>query len=127
MDLIPDLPLGYWLVENELAGRRQLARRLSARGYRVTSLTLEPLTPPRKRDPRKAFRRSRVTLILEAEAAGPTGPARSEWIAELELRKKSLWPDLSSLSITAQGDERLAALIADEAIPSHASRQDSAP
>jgi hypothetical protein len=122
MDLIPDLPLGYWLVENELAGRPGLARRLVERGYRVASLALEPLAPPRKQDPRKAFRRSRVTLILEAEAAGPTGPARSEWIAELELPKKSLWPELSSLSITAQGDERLAALITDEAIPSEASR-----
>jgi hypothetical protein len=66
-DLIPDAPMAYEAVERALARDPDLASAWRAARATVESVTYEPRTKPRKRNPRVAFRETRVRVVLSAE------------------------------------------------------------
>jgi hypothetical protein len=71
LDLVPDEPLGYWLVDRMLASDSELAARLRTAGYRVESIRYELRGKPYKQDPLRAFRETTVTLSIVPAHAPP--------------------------------------------------------
>jgi len=85
LDLVPDLPLGFWLASRLVASAPGLAAALRARDYSTATVSYELVGPEWKHDPLRAFARSRITLHLAA--AGRAGAAL-RLAAEIELRSE---------------------------------------
>lgn len=64
LDLIPDVPLGWWVAREIVTADPRLASAVSSQGYATGTVTYELLGKPRQHDPARAFRRTRVTLEL---------------------------------------------------------------
>ncbi len=82
LDLLPDRPLAYWLLERLARREPERIERLRRLGYRIGELRYELLTKPREQRPQLAYRKSRVILDLVA-----TGGAPIRWIADLGLER----------------------------------------
>lgn len=105
LDLVPDVPLGFWLLAQVLGPDGGLLDGLRERGYRAGSLSYELRDKPRKQDPARAFRQSRIVLALSPLPAGPQDPiARLEITADVRLDAATGNPGLESISLHAQGD-----------------------
>jgi len=113
LDLVPDLPLGLWLVERLQTESSETARRLLD-GYTVTSLRYSLGAKPGKHDPRRAFRESFVELTLSR-----TGQADAaiRLQAELKVDPRDDPPAvrLSGLRVEGVGDVPVPRRIADVA------------
>ncbi len=110
LDLIPDLPLGFWVAREIVTADPRLAGALRARGYTTGEVTYELLGKPREHDPVRAFRRTRVTLVLGGGSGSP--PAALRAVAEVSLRGNPphRLPRLERLAF-AGADPELAALL----------------
>jgi Mg-chelatase subunit ChlD len=64
LDLVPDAPLGYWVVRRLLEDDPELAIALRDRNYEAATVHYELLGKPRKFDPVRAFGRARVSIEL---------------------------------------------------------------
>lgn len=70
LDLVPDVPLGFHALHEQLIRGPELGRRLRAEGYRVTAIRYELLGKAWKRDPPRAFHAARVTVSLRPALEG---------------------------------------------------------
>jgi hypothetical protein len=100
LDLIPDLPLGLWLVDHLDRSRPEVTARWREENRRVVSLAYELRGKPRTRDPDRGFRETRVRMVLESTLA-----PRVELTADLSLDGSEREPRLLGLSLQ-QGDVR---------------------
>ena len=106
LDLVPDLPLGYWVV-NEMLGRSpELAAHLREEGYRVGKLSYGLAGKPRKQNPVRGYDRTSVEVTLEP----PGGPSVARLVGEVALARKTREPRLIALRIDADESTALAAL-----------------
>jgi len=102
LDLLPEQPLGFRVLETLRAQRPQLLGTLHALGYRVVSLEYESLQKARKQNPRRAFRQSRVTIELAPQTDSPLAAEGSMLTvqADLTLDPKHEEPQLDALRVT---------------------------
>jgi len=70
LDLVPDAPLGYWVVRRILEDAPELALTLRDREYETATVRYELLGKPRKFDPVRAFERARVSIELGGSRRG---------------------------------------------------------
>jgi Mg-chelatase subunit ChlD len=88
LDLVPDLPLGYWIAEQALDADPELARRLREAGYRVTGVHYTLRGKPKSRDPHLAFHHAAVEVRFEAPAGRERPvPHRLVLAADLTLQE----------------------------------------
>lgn len=95
LDLIPDLPLGYFVVRTLVEGDPELAKVLAAGRYGTISIRYELLGRSGKHDPGRAFRASRVTVDFAGSPAGDRADFRIE--ADLSLRGAAREPRIERL------------------------------
>jgi hypothetical protein len=107
LDLVPDLPLGHWLVGRVLDLEPELARRLSqlGAGRLEVELGYRSLVKPYRQNPEHAFDRSRVEVRIVA------GPGSELMLtADVQLDGDERRPVLVALAIEGRGDGALEAL-----------------
>jgi hypothetical protein len=105
LDLIPELPLGYWVVRNMLENDPEVAARLRSSSFAGASVSYDLLGKPKKHDPLRAFQRSRITIAL---GVGPGRPPETlRIVAEVSLRKQgtSRVPRVERLETHADADQ----------------------
>lgn len=116
LDLVPDLPLGYWALARLVELEPRLGPHLAQRGFKPTALSYALLGKPRKHDPERAFESTHVSLVLEQ------GSAQLRLAADLELNRDDdpVRPKFSTLELEASGDpvlEELALAAEAAAVP----------
>jgi hypothetical protein len=108
LDLVPDRPLGYRVAEHLLGERPDVLAHLREAGYRVRSVAYELPAKPYRQNPRTAFRRARVRLVLEGPAAG-AAERRLEVEAEVFQQGDTGPSQLAFARVDARGDPVLEA------------------
>jgi len=102
LDLLPDRPFGYLLLDRLRREATELFGHLRAGGFRYAGAEYSIPGPPRLQGPETAYQSTRAVLELtDGEAARLT----LRW--ELEWKKKRGEPRLAGLSLEAAGDPRL--------------------
>jgi hypothetical protein len=107
LDLIPDLPLGYWLVSETVRRSPALRDHLASGRYRVTGVEYELLGKPGRHGPLRGFENTRVRLHLDADGAA------AEVVADVRLvypRNDGDLPDPRLRSLDVIGDPALGRL-----------------
>jgi Mg-chelatase subunit ChlD len=99
LDVAPKLPFGYALVQAVQLQIPEAGARLSAAGYRISSIDYELLGPPESHDPVRAFRETRVTLKFVAHSE----------TEKVERRELTLTADLHRTTPPVQTTDRPAA------------------
>ena len=120
VDLVPDIPFGFWAIGQIVHEKPDLAAHLRERGYRTVSVTYELLGKPRKRDPGRAFRETRVTVVLESPRPGESErPPRLRLTADVGLpeKKSPRRPHLDRVDLVVTGDPRLEELARTGEVP----------
>jgi Mg-chelatase subunit ChlD len=98
LDLIPEEPMAVWLVTEIEKTMPEMIAGWREKGYRVASIAYDLSSEPAKRDPVRAFRETRLTLMLASGAAETDAPSL-EVTAELSFRKKASGRTLERLEI----------------------------
>ncbi|MCP3978147.1 MAG: VWA domain-containing protein [bacterium] len=120
LDLIPDVPAGFWLLEQLFERDAELLGYLNRHGFRVTELTYDLLGDRTARGTRDAFREARVVLALEtggsgSEAASRRADLRAGFVLDTTLPGRAEGgvprnlprPQLVSLEVDAPADAYL--------------------
>jgi hypothetical protein len=103
LDLVPDQPLGLWLVESLLESSQPLATQLRD-GCAVESLQYRLRGKSGKHEPRRAFRETAVDLTLRCYD-NPTGTLRLRAEIDLEPRDGAGRPRLVALATDEATDD----------------------
>jgi len=111
LDLIPDLPFGFLVLDRAVAEHPAIRDRLVGREYRAVKLTLDLLSRPYKHDPRRAFLDVRVLVVLRETAGRSSGPLGEVRLSgHVSLNRDSHIPIVDDLTIEGlDDDERLRA------------------
>jgi hypothetical protein len=115
LDLVADMPFGFWLIDQSVRREPGLLDYLRQAGYRATAIDYELIGEPATRHPLSAYRQTRVTVILEAEP-GQAGTVERSFELRAELRldeaaaAETSAPVVETLSVSVSGDPRLSEL-----------------
>jgi hypothetical protein len=112
LDLIPEIPIGLWALQQVLASHPDVAAHLKEGSYTARPVTYALLGKPRTQQPWRAFRRSAVEIVLDRNDAGDDGTGML-LRAEVSLGKQLDDPEVTGVEIQARNDPALAELLAE--------------
>ena len=93
LDLVPDLPLTLWVLEQTRTREGQIFKTLRSGGYRAVDVRYELLGKPYRHDPRRGFRRTRIEVRLQ------NGDESAELLLTAEVSLNDGEPRLKTLKV----------------------------
>jgi hypothetical protein len=106
LDLVPERPLAYLVMQHLLAAHDALARGLAERSLKPTAVLYELLGKPRTWDPERAFRHARVSIDFAH------GETRLRVSAEVETPEGDrAEPRIVALALETHGDPQLDGIV----------------
>jgi hypothetical protein len=117
LDLVPDLPFGYWLTDQVRQRNPEVIDYLRDGGFRAKEIVYNVVGEPARRTPMEAYDGTRMKVVFERPPSGPAARAKLELIADIGLQGVT-WsvdappagvpePDLRALAFLVENDDQL--------------------